>query len=84
LALLARKTTEGGQLHIATDWENYAEHCSEILTDDAHWKNSCSVDADNFPFLPVGQCYQLRAETKYERRGLRLGHRIFDLVFVRR
>lgn len=81
LNALATKTHPEGHLHIATDWAHYAEHCQEVLVENDSWTNTCQPGADNYPYLPKGDCYQLREETKYERRGKRLGHEIFDLWY---
>jgi tRNA (guanine-N7-)-methyltransferase len=81
LDMLVAKTQDKGHLHIATDWAHYAEHCHEVLTENKQWKNSCLVADTNYPYLPKDQCYQLRQETKYERRGKGLGHTIFDLYY---
>jgi tRNA (guanine-N7-)-methyltransferase len=64
--LMSRKLKPGGGLHIATDWQNYAEEVIDLL--------------DELPmFKPVAA--PMRTETKYERRGLRLGHEVFDLCY---
>ena len=80
---LADKTTHDGYLHIATDWEDYAKHCQEVLMKHRSFENTCDVGAQNYPYLPSDQCYHLRSETKYERRGKNLGHTIFDLLYKR-
>ncbi len=80
---IAQKTEEKGTLHIATDWEDYAAHCQEVLVQNRSFENTCADGAPNYPFLPIGECYKLRAETKYERRGKNLGHTIFDLFYKR-
>jgi tRNA (guanine-N7-)-methyltransferase len=77
VALLVRKLAPGGMLHLATDWEPYAEHMLEVLGGQAELKN----------LSPTGDwCEQpeWRPDTKYERRGDRLGHRTRDLLFRRR
>lgn len=66
--LLAPKLREGGILHLATDWENYAESMCEAVMYSGKL-TPCSPPA--------------RPETKYERRGVRLGHTITDLAFAR-
>ena len=76
LELVARRLAPGGSLHIATDWENYAEHIDE------------TVSASN-SFVPGerrehgGNQPLDRPQTKFERRGLRHGHRIWDWRFDR-
>jgi tRNA (guanine-N7-)-methyltransferase len=74
--LFARKLKPGGWLHLATDWEDYAGHALTVLS-------LCPAFANTAPdggYLPRPA---ERPETKFERRGLKLGHRVFDLVFVR-
>ena len=75
--LIARKLKAGGFIHMATDWENYAEHMLAVF--DAHpaFANTAGIG----PYAPgPGQ----RPQTKFERRGLRLGHGVHDLVFTLR
>jgi tRNA (guanine-N7-)-methyltransferase len=74
LALVARKLAPGGYLHCATDWENYAEWMLAAL--------SASVlenTADGYAPRPAH-----RPLTKFENRGIRLGHGVWDLVFRRK
>lgn len=73
-ALLAEKLTPGGVLHLATDWEPYAEHILEVMNADSAFKNL----SDQGDYCPQPDW---RPDTKYERRGTRLGHKIHDLVF---
>jgi tRNA (guanine-N7-)-methyltransferase len=76
IRLLAEKMRQGGILHMATDWEPYAEHMREVM------HNSPNFD----PFFPGSgppSRPEWRPETKYEKRGERLGHGVFDLVFIR-
>jgi tRNA (guanine-N7-)-methyltransferase len=68
-ALAARKLAPGGILHAATDWEAYAAQMAEVL------------DAE--PLL-VRAAARERPATKFERRGVRLGHQVRDLVYRRR
>ncbi len=72
--LVRRKLKTGGLLHMATDWENYAEHMLEILSAAKGFKNT----SKNGDFVPKPS---YRPETKFERRGLKLGHGVWDLVF---
>ena len=74
--LLATRLKTGGILHMATDWENYAEHMLEVLSASEHFRNRAG--AGNYSPRP-----DYRTETKFERRGLRLGHGVWDLVFER-
>lgn len=76
LQLIARKLTVGGTLHIATDWQNYAEHIDEIMADSAHFL------LDERREHSGDQPLQ-RSGTKFEARGLRKGHKIWDWRFIR-
>lgn len=75
--LLADKLAAGGILHFATDWQNYAEHMLEILRANPAFEN-LSETGDYCP-RPAW-----RPMTKYEKRGERLGHEVYDLLFLRR
>ena len=72
--LLARKLKFGGLLHLATDWENYAEQMQQVLDDSAVFQR---VDAERLLLSP-------RPSTKYERRCLRQGHAVWDFFYQRR
>jgi tRNA (guanine-N7-)-methyltransferase len=74
VALLARKLIAGGILHLATDWENYALQMLEILQQSDVLVNT----TEGFAERPV-----TRPQTKFERRGLKLGHPVRDLIFRR-
>ena len=71
VALCARALTPGGSLHIATDWKNYAEHIDEILKSSTQFNLVERREHDGDEPLD-------RPQTKFERRGLRHGHRIWD------
>lgn len=77
LDLLASRIEPGGTLHLATDWENYAQQMLEVLTESPDFANTCA-DGGYAP-RPAR-----RPLTKFERRGERLGHGVWDLVFSRR
>lgn len=68
-ALLARKLMPGGVLHAATDWVDYAEHMESVLGAEPLLER-----------LPAGAS---RPMTKFERRGLKLGHEVRDLRYRR-
>lgn len=74
--LLARKLAPNGYFHTATDWENYAEWMVEILN-----------RAPNFENLSPTQTFcerpGYRPLTKFEQRGIRLGHGVWDVMFKR-
>jgi len=76
VALLASRVRRGGRLHLATDWEGYATHIQETLAATPDWR----IDPAH---ADPGQRPPWRAETHFERRGLRLGHRVRDLVYER-
>jgi tRNA (guanine-N7-)-methyltransferase len=75
VALVAAKLAPGGYLHCATDWENYAHWMLEVLAAEPALENT----AEGFAARP-----DYRPLTKFENRGLRLGHGVWDLVFRRR
>jgi tRNA (guanine-N7-)-methyltransferase len=77
VALLARKLQPGGLLHLATDWEDYAQHMLAVLAGTAAFENLAQPGA----FTPRPES---RTLTRFERRGHRLGHGVRDLVFRRR
>lgn len=75
--LVASKIRKGGILHCATDWENYAEYMLEIISAEDSLSNlSPSGDYVERP--------ESRPMTKFERRGLKLGHGVWDLQFVKK
>ena len=73
--LIASRLLPGGVLHGATDWDDYAQQMLAVLGDCALLANTC----DGFAPRPAQ-----RPLSKFEARGLRLGHGVRDLVFVRR
>src|SRR5207244_11562840 len=73
-ALLASRLVPGGYLHVATDWQEYAEHVLAVLAAAPGLRNT----AEQFGPRPPS-----RPETKFERRGLKLGHAVWDIVFTR-
>jgi tRNA (guanine-N7-)-methyltransferase len=76
IELLALRMCPGALLHLATDWEPYAEHMLEVMRSTISFENlSPSGDFCDQP--------EWRPETKYERRGDRLGHQVRDLLFKR-
>lgn len=72
---MRQKLVIGGLVHMATDWEPYAEHMLEVMNDATNYKNT--VEADYAP-RP-----DWRPLTKFENRGQRLGHGVWDLLFTR-
>lgn len=74
VALLASRLAPGGYLHCATDWEDYAVQMLEVLGGEPLLRNT----ADGYAPRP-----DFRPQTKFETRGLRLGHGVWDLMFKR-
>lgn len=74
-ALLASRLAPGGTLHCATDWQPYAEQMLEVLSAERRLTNSAEGYAPRPDYRPL---------TKFENRGLALGHGVWDLVFVKR
>ena len=73
--LLTQKLQPGGYLHLATDWQEYAEHMVEVLRAEPSLRN---LAADYAPRPGY------RTESNFERKGLAKGHGVWDLVFSRR
>jgi tRNA (guanine-N7-)-methyltransferase len=73
--LLAPKLKPDGYLHLATDWEDYALHMLKVLEASEDFVNAANA------FAPRPDCRPL---TKFEQRGLSLGHKVWDLLFQRR
>lgn len=77
VALVADRLRDGGRFHLATDWEPYAEWMLEVLSGCAAFIN---MDSDG-AYSPRPDT---RPVTRFEQRGLRLGHSVRDLIFTRR
>lgn len=75
---LARHLKPGGYLHLATDWEPYAQQMLEVLNAEPLLQNTAAPGSDGFVPKPA-----YRPLTKFENRGLKLGHGVWDLVFRR-
>jgi tRNA (guanine-N7-)-methyltransferase len=77
IELVADKLKPGGILHMATDWKNYAEHILAVMNASPTFSN-CATNGSYSPrpaYRPV---------TKFEQRGQRLGHGVWDLLYERR
>lgn len=74
--LVRRKLAPGGTLHMATDWADYAEHMMAVMDVAEGFDNTAG--RSQFAERP-----HWRPETKFERRGARLGHGVWDLLFTR-
>lgn len=72
--LVGQKLISNGILHLATDWEDYALHMMSVLSASPDFENTTDIGA--FSARPESRPY-----TKYERRGLTLGHKTWDLLF---
>jgi tRNA (guanine-N7-)-methyltransferase len=76
LQRLARVMGPGGTLHLATDWAPYAEQMMETCEASPWFENTLAEGG-------YAERPETRPETKFERRGLKLGHAVFDLLFRR-
>jgi tRNA (guanine-N7-)-methyltransferase len=72
--LLVSRLAPGGYLHCATDWQPYAEQMLEVLSAEPALRNTADGYAPRPDYRPL---------TKFENRGLKLGHGVWDLVFSR-
>ena len=75
VAKLAARLKPGGYIHCATDWQPYAEQMLQVLANEPLLANTAEGYAPQPDYRPL---------TKFENRGLRLGHGVWDLVFKRR
>jgi tRNA (guanine-N7-)-methyltransferase len=75
--LLADRIKPGGYLHLATDWQHYADHMLEDISQNNDFVN-CADAGQNYIPRP-----DYRPLTKFEQRGHRLGHGVWDLLFKR-
>ena len=73
--MLVSRLKPGGTIHCATDWENYAEQMLEVLSAEPLLENTAASYAERPAYRPL---------TKFEARGLKLGHGVWDLVFRRK
>lgn len=73
--LLAEKLKPGGVLHTATDWHEYAEQILAVLSAEPVLANTATDYAERPGYRPL---------TKFENRGLKLGHGVWDILFRRR
>jgi len=71
-ALAASRLAPGGMLHVATDWQEYADHVLAVLSATPGLANT----VEGFAPRPA-----TRPETKFEKRGIKLGHGVWDIVF---
>mgnify|MGYP001178425100 CR=1 FL=1 len=74
LELVSRKLKKEGYIHVATDWQNYADWIIECFKKNKIYK-SMSSDFSKKP--------SYRPKTKYEDRGINLGHQVWDIIFIK-
>ena len=72
---LCEKIAPGGYIHLATDWEDYAVQMLEVLSAEPALENTADGYAPQPAYRPL---------TKFENRGLKLGHGVWDLVFKKK
>ena len=72
--LLRKKLKTGGMFHMATDWEHYAQHMMQVMNESEGFENTAGKD--QYLSRP-----KYRPLTKFEQRGQRLGHGVWDLIF---
>ena len=75
--LVHRALRPGGIIHVATDWQDYAEWIAQQFLEDPRFANQ--GDADGYAEAPA-----YRPRTRFEQRGLRLGHGVWDLLFAKK
>ncbi len=76
VALIGKKLKGGGVIHMATDWQPYAEHMMAVMSSAPGYKNAIA----HGEYAPRPE---FRPLTKFEKRGHRLGHGVWDLLFER-
>lgn len=72
--LLASRLKRGGYVHVATDWEEYAQQVLQVLSAEPLLANTAQDYAPRPAYRPL---------TKFEERGLKLGHGVWDVIFIR-
>ncbi|MGQ0286581.1 tRNA (guanosine(46)-N7)-methyltransferase TrmB [Pasteurellaceae bacterium 22721_9_1] len=77
---VTQKLASGGFIHFATDWQNYAEHMLEVLQSMENQVGIYNTSATN-DYIPRPD---FRPLTKFEQRGHRLGHGVWDLYFIKK
>lgn len=75
IQLLCTKLKSGAYLHVATDWQEYAEWVLEVLNAESQLQNTAQDYAEKPAYRPL---------TKFENRGIKLGHGVWDMVFTRK
>ncbi len=75
IKLLCTKLKAGAYIHVATDWQEYAEWVLEVLNAEPQLQNTAQDYAEKPAYRPL---------TKFENRGIKLGHGVWDMVFIRK
>jgi tRNA (guanine-N7-)-methyltransferase len=75
IAQLVQKLKPGGYIHVATDWQDYAEQVLAVLSAEPLLENTTVDYAPRPAYRPL---------TKFEQRGIRLGHGVWDILFLRK
>ena len=78
IAKLAARLKPGGYLHCATDWQPYAEQILDVLAAEPQLRNTANAAGGGYAQKPT-----YRPLTKFENRGIKLGHGVWDVVFLR-
>ena len=73
VSLIASRLKSEGVFHLATDWEPYAEHMAEVM--------EASSEFVSMAATPYSEKPETRPTTKFEKRGLKLGHGVWDLLY---
>lgn len=76
IELVRTRLKVNGQLHMATDWQDYAEHMLAVMSANPGFVNMA-------PDKSYAERPDCRPMTKFEQRGRKLGHGVWDLIFVR-
>ena len=76
--LLCQKLKVGAYIHVATDWQEYAEWVLDVLKAEPQLQNTATDSTQGYAEKP-----SYRPLTKFENRGIKLGHGVWDLVFIR-
>lgn len=72
--LIRTRLADGGHFHMATDWQDYAQHMLELMEKQPGYVNIAGEEK-------YASADALRPQTKFEKRGLKLGHGVWDLVY---
>lgn len=78
VSLIASLLQTNGIFHLATDWEDYALHMVEVMQASKEFSNTIAPGDGSFPYAPRPD---FRPITKFETRGIKLGHGVWDLLY---